>query len=71
MQEKTNIDWTEFFVRKRETGPKSPIRPEDAQVCFEAGDKVRFSTADRGRLTGIIAKLNPKRAKVECGNVMW
>ncbi|WP_428101371.1 SprT-like domain-containing protein [Candidatus Rariloculus sp.] len=43
-------------------------RTEDAQVLFEVGDRVRFMTADRGTLAGTVEKLNPKRARVRCGN---
>ena len=46
------------------------IRPEDAQVLFDVGDGVRFLTAD-GTLTGTVEKLNPKRARVSCGTVVW
>ncbi len=47
------------------------IRPEDAQVLFDVGDRVRFLTADGGTLTSTVEKLNPKRARVQCGDVMW
>ena len=47
------------------------IRPEDAQVLFDVGDRVSFSTADGGTLTGRVEKLNPKRARVRCGTVVW
>ena len=47
------------------------IRPEDAQVLFDVGDRVSFSTADGGRLTSRVEKLNPKRARVRCGTVVW
>lgn len=71
MRETPNIDWIEIFAGKRETGRTSPVRPEDAQVCLEVGDRARFSTSGRGRLTGAVEKLNPKRAKVDCGSAMW
>ena len=43
-----------------------------AGVSFvEIGDRVRFYSADGGSVAGIVEKLNPKRAKVKCGDVMW
>ena len=53
------------------TNLANSIRPEDAQVLFDVGDRVRFSTADGGTLTGTVEKLNPKRARVSCGTVVW
>ena len=53
------------------TNRTDSIRPEDAQVLFDVGDQVRFSTADGGTLTGTVEKLNPKRAKVSFGTVVW
>ena len=47
------------------------INPEDAQVLFDVGDRVSFSTADGGKLTGRVEKLNPKRARVRCGTAAW
>ena len=47
------------------------IRHEDAQVLFDDGDRVRFLTADGRTLTGTVEKLNPKRARVCCGTVVW
>ena len=46
-------------------------RPEDAQVLFDVGDQVRFSTAALGALTGTVEKLNPKRARIRCGAGVW
>ena len=47
------------------------IRPEDAQVLFDVGDRVRFLAADGTTLTGTVEKLNAKRAKVKSGDVLW
>lgn len=43
----------------------------DQQILFDAGDEVWFSTADKGKLRGLIEKLNPTRAKVCCGVQTW
>lgn len=49
----------------------SSLRPEDVQVFFEVGDDV-VSFITRGTLhTGTIVRMNPKRAKVKCGDVAW
>lgn len=53
------------------TNRADSIHPEDAQVLFDVADRVRFSTADGGTLTGTVEKLNPKRARVSCGRVVW
>ena len=42
-----------------------------AQARFEAGDAVGFTTRAGLRKTGTIEKLNPKRARVRCGDGMW
>ncbi len=43
---------------------------EDTQVLFDVGDPVRFRTVD-GTLAGTVEKLNPTRARVRCGTVVW
>jgi len=43
----------------------------DRQILFDAGDKVWFSAAGKGRLLGSVEKLNPTRAKVHCGAEFW
>lgn len=53
------------------TNRADSILPEDAQVLFDVGDRVRFLTADGGTQTGKVEKLNPKRARVSCGTVVW
>lgn len=60
-----NIDWIEILEGNRGADRTPSIRLEDAQVCFEVGDKVRFSSANGSRLTGTVEKLNPKRARVK------
>ena len=40
---------------------------EDAQVFFEIGDRVWFFVSGGGQMTGTVEKLNPKRARVRCG----
>lgn len=42
-----------------------------AQTRFEAGDAVGFAASDGSRKTGAIEKLNPKRARVRCGDGAW
>ena len=45
-------------------------RRESAKAKFRAGDAVSFIA--RGALhTGTIVRMNPKRAKVKCGDVAW
>ena len=44
---------------------------EDAQILFDVGDRVRFATNDGDTLSGTVEKLNPKRARVQCGDAMW
>ena len=66
-----NFDWIELLVGKREADQAPSIRLDDAQVCFEIGDRVRFFTADGSSLTGTVEKLNPKRARVRCGADVW
>lgn len=44
---------------------------EDRQVLFDIGDKVWFSTRGKGRLSGLVVKLNPTRAKVRCTDEIW
>ena len=66
-----NIDWIEIFEGDRGADRTPSIRLEDAQVCFEVGDKVRFSSANGSRLSGTVEKLNPKRARVRCGVDVW
>ncbi len=43
----------------------------DRRILFNVGDEVWFSTADNGRLRGVVRKLNPTRAKVSCGAEAW
>ena len=47
------------------------IHPEDVQVLYDVGDRVRFSTTGCDTLTGTVEKLNPKRARVSCGRAVW
>lgn len=63
--------WMEFFGADRESGMVSSIRLEDAQVFFEVGDRVGFFAAPVQRLTGVIERLNPKRARVRCSDDAW
>ncbi len=43
---------------------------EAARAIFRTGDAVAF-VARRDVRTGTIVRMNPKRAKVQCGDVMW
>ena len=43
----------------------------DRQILFDVGDKVWFSARDKGRLSGLVEKLNPTRTKVRCGADAW
>lgn len=45
-------------------------RLEAVRANFRAGDSVSFIA--RGQLhTGVIVRMNPKRAKVKCGDTAW
>ena len=63
-------NWIELLGGTPEASHASSIRLDDAQVCFELGDEVRFN-AYGGSLTGIVEKLNPKRARVRRGADVW
>ena len=41
------------------------------QVLFEVGDEVSFRARGGGVLAGTVEKLNPKRARVNCGATSW
>ena len=45
-------------------------RNDAARAAWRKGDRVTFPGRD-GQMTGKIAKLNPKRAKVRCGATSW
>ena len=64
-------DWIELLGGKPEADRAPSICLDDAQVCFEIGDSVRFLSAAGRPMTGIVEKLNPKRAKVRCGADLW
>ena len=42
-----------------------------ARTRFEVGDEVSFATADGSKRTGTVERLNPKRARVRCGEERW
>lgn len=44
---------------------------EDRQVLFDLGDEVWFSARGKSRLSGLVVKLNPTRAKVRCTDTVW
>ncbi|MCY3732576.1 MAG: SprT-like domain-containing protein [Rhodospirillaceae bacterium] len=71
MGEMPDIGWMELFTADGATGRVPSIRLEDAQVYFEVGDRVGFFTSPTHRLTGVIEQLNPKRARVRCGEDTW
>ena len=47
------------------------MRMEDRQVLFDVGDDVWFSARGKGRLNGLVVKLNPARAQVRCADAVW
>lgn len=65
------VDWIELLAGSRTSDRPDSLRLEDAQVGFEVGDGVRFVDATGRSLTGMIGKLNPKRARVRCGDEIW
>ena len=71
MSKEPGIGWLSLFLPDRSTGRASPIGLEDAQVCFEVGDRVGFHAGTAHRATGVIEKLNPKRARVRCADGAW
>ena len=55
---------------------RAPLRTivtdlDRAQVRFEVGDDVVFTTRDGSTMPGTIEKLNPKRARVRCAQQRW
>lgn len=44
---------------------------EVRQVLFDVGDEVWFSACGKGRLSGLVVKLNPTRARVRCAETVW
>lgn len=44
---------------------------EDRQVLFDIGEEVWFSARGKGRLSGLVVKLNPTLAKVRCTGTVW
>ena len=55
---------------------RAPLRTivtdlDRAQVRFEVGDDVVFTTRDGSTMFGTIEKLNPKRARVRCAQARW
>lgn len=47
------------------------LNDEDKQVLFDVGDKVRFGDGEGFWQTGTVEKLNPTRARVDCGASVW
>ena len=43
----------------------------DRQVLFDVGDEVWFSAHGKGKLSGLVIKLNPTRARVRCAGKVW
>ena len=64
-------EWIELLLGRAESGPTRSLNAHDAQVFFEVGDGVRFRSNDGGLRTGTVEKLNPKRARVRCGDQDW
>ena len=63
--------WMELFAADLASDRTAAIRREDAQVYFEVGDRVGFFIGRGRRLSGVVKKLNPKRARVRCGDDAW
>ena len=65
------IRWGELLAEDR-----APLRTivtdlDTAQVRFEVGDDVVFTTRDGSTMPGTIEKLNPNRARVRCAQSPW
>lgn len=68
MPEEPGVGWMALFLPDRTTETASSIRPEDAQVYFDPGDRLGVLAGPARRTTGLIEKLDPKRARVRCGD---
>ena len=68
---RSNIDWVELLLTSQEADSAPLLRPEYAQVFFEVGDEVHFCTPDDSPRTDTVGTLNPKRARVRCGDGGW
>ena len=65
------IRWGDLLAEGR-----APLRTivtdlDRAQVRFEVGDDVVFTTRDGSTMLSTVEKLNPKRARVRCAQARW
>ena len=71
MRKEPDIGWLTLFARDPASDRAPSVRLEDAQVCFEVGDRVGFFAGPARRASGVIEKLNPRRARVRCADEAW
>ena len=71
MRKEPDIGWLTLFARDPASDWAPSVRLEDAQVCFEVGDRVGFFAGPARRASGVIEKLNPRRARVRCADGAW
>ncbi|MCY4358134.1 MAG: SprT-like domain-containing protein [Gammaproteobacteria bacterium] len=58
-------------IGNRVNNPRQLIHKEDWQILFDTDDEVWFLDNGNERLSGLIQKLNPKRALVDCEPEIW
>ena len=64
-------EWTELLMGGPDSAGARSISHRDAQVFFEPGDEVEFCGRDGIKLTGAVAKLNPKNAVIRVNGGDW
>lgn len=66
-----NNEWIGLLLGDPGSRAMRSLHVDDIRIFFEVGDRVEFRAADGGALTGMVEKLNPKRARVRCETGTW